>query len=275
MKEKYEIMAAAKDYAWNPNDYAENSANQTRWARELIPKLELKGNERLLDIGCGDGKITAELAKNLPRGEAVGIDSSQDMINLAKATFPQNTHPNLSFQKMDACKMEFEEHFDWAFSNAALHWIIDQHPVLRGVHKCLKNGGNLLFQMGGKGNAKDIVDIVEELRREPKWARFFEGFIFPYGFYEPKQYTKWLREAHLEPLSVKLLPKELKVSGAAGLSGWVRTTWMPYTQRLPAENREEFVKAIVNRYLAKDEAGKEGMVVLQMVRLEVQALKPL
>jgi len=81
-------MNKSKSYAWDAKDYAKNSQNQLRWAQELIPKLKLIGNEALLDIGCGDGKITAEIAKCLPEGRAVGIDSSTQMINLAQSTFP-------------------------------------------------------------------------------------------------------------------------------------------------------------------------------------------
>ena len=92
----------AKNYAWAAKDYAKNSQNQYQWAKELIPKLKLKGNETLLDIGCGDGKITAELAKCLPNGRTVGIDSSAQMIKLAQNTFPSKDQTNLSFQVMDA-----------------------------------------------------------------------------------------------------------------------------------------------------------------------------
>ena len=95
-------------YNWNAQDYAKNSQNQFQWAQELIPKLKLQGNEALLDIGCGDGKITAELARCLPKGRAVGIDSSEKMIDLAKTAFPQKDYPNLSFQVMDARKLTFQ-----------------------------------------------------------------------------------------------------------------------------------------------------------------------
>jgi trans-aconitate 2-methyltransferase len=78
----------ARNYAWDAKDYAKNSQNQYQWAKELIPKIKLTGNETLLDIGCGDGKITAELAKCIPNGLAVGIDSSAQMIKLSQNTFP-------------------------------------------------------------------------------------------------------------------------------------------------------------------------------------------
>jgi len=75
-------------YTWDAEDYDRNSGNQLRWAQELIPKLRLRGDETLFDIGCGDGKTTAEIASNLPHGKVVGIDSSPPMINLAQCSFP-------------------------------------------------------------------------------------------------------------------------------------------------------------------------------------------
>ncbi len=141
----------------------------------------------MLDIGCGDGKITAELARCLPKGRAVGVDSSEKMIDLAKTAFPQKDYPNLSFQVMDARKLTFKSEFDVVFSNAALHWIVDQKTVLAGVQRSLKPGGRLLFQMAGKGNAKDILSLINELMTVEPWKKFFQGMTFPYGFYEPRR----------------------------------------------------------------------------------------
>ena len=143
-------MNNSKSYAWDAKDYAKNSQNQLQWAKELIPKLKLKENEALLDIGCGDGKITAELAKYLPNGRAVGIDSSAQMIKLAQNNFPKQNFPNLDFQLMDARKLSFENEFDVVFSNAALHWIVDQKPVLEGVQKKPKTWGKTSVSNGWK-----------------------------------------------------------------------------------------------------------------------------
>ena len=111
---------AKQGYNWNAQDYAKNSQNQFQWAQELIPKLKLRGNEALLDIGCGDGKITAELAQRLPDGRVVGVDGSKEMIHLAQKNFPSKDYPKLSFQVMDARRLTFQEEFDRVFSNAAL-----------------------------------------------------------------------------------------------------------------------------------------------------------
>ena len=89
---------------WNAADYAANSAVQQIWARELIAQLQLRGDEHILDVGCGDGKVTAEMARAVPTGSVTGIDASPEMIRFARKTFPPGKHPNLEFQIMDARK---------------------------------------------------------------------------------------------------------------------------------------------------------------------------
>ena len=83
---------------WNAAAYAANSEVQQGWARELIPKLNLRGDERVLDVGCGDGKVTAEIARAVPRGQVLGMDASPEMIAFAKKTFPVSKVSNLKFQ---------------------------------------------------------------------------------------------------------------------------------------------------------------------------------
>jgi trans-aconitate 2-methyltransferase len=268
------MVEQQKRYVWNAEDYAKNSASQYTWAKELIPKLKLSGNEVLLDVGCGDGKVTAVIAQCLPRGCVVGVDNSEGMIHLAQCSFPQEAYPNLSFQRMDARVLTFQEKFDRVFSNAALHWILDQSAVLAGIQRSLKAGGQLLLQMGGKGNAKDVLSILDDLLFEAPWKRFFKGFTFPYAFCGTEEYGALLVEAGLEPKRVELMPKIMNLNGAEGLAGWIRTTWLPYTERLPLEQRDAFVKEIVNRYIDRHPADAEGIVHLNMVRLEVEASKP-
>ncbi|MFI5368535.1 MAG: class I SAM-dependent methyltransferase, partial [Spirochaetia bacterium] len=118
---------------WDAEEYARNSSAQLGWARELIAKLDLEGHEHVLDIGCGDGKVSAELARHVPRGKVVGVDSSEDMIQLARAAFFPAAQGSLSFMLRDARDLGFEEEFDVVFSNATLHWVKDHRAVLRSV----------------------------------------------------------------------------------------------------------------------------------------------
>src|SRR5258706_15516090 len=97
-----------KAMKWNAADYAANSTVQQAWARELIAKLNLRGDEHILDVGCGDGKVTAEIARAVPRGSVTGADASPQMIGFAKKTFPAEKFQNLRFRVMDARKIKFE-----------------------------------------------------------------------------------------------------------------------------------------------------------------------
>jgi len=186
-----------KTYSWNPDDYLKHSCAQYEWAQELISKLYLNGEESVLDIGCGDGKVTALISSHLKNGSITGIDGSADMIALAQKTFPPSKHPNLSFVLLDATKLNFRHQFDIAFSTAALHWVKDQISVLKGVKKSLKKSGRILFQMGGKGNAQDIIASVDRIVKNEKWRSYFNDFSFPYAFYSPDEYKQLLNDAGL------------------------------------------------------------------------------
>ena len=157
MLEDKETITQRVPPQWNAEDYAKNSSAQLQWGQELISKLALQGHESVLDIGCGDGKISAQLALAVKNGKVLGIDLSEDMIRFASTQFPPAKYPNLSFQCMDAASIQLPDKFDIAFSSAALHWVKNHLAILHGVHTCLNVGGKILFQMGGRGN----VAVVE------------------------------------------------------------------------------------------------------------------
>lgn len=256
---------------WNARDYAQHSSAQLQWAEELIPKLGLQGHESLLDLGCGDGKITALIAARLDRGRVLGIDLSADMIQLANTQFPPATYPNLSFAQMDVSRIELDQRFDIAFSNAALHWVADHRAVLRGVRNCLRPGGRLLFQMGGRGNAAGMLAALEKVLDHPQWREHFRGFANPYSFYGPEDYRVWLLQTGFRPLRLELIPKDMYHPDDAGLLGWLRTTWFPYTDRLPVDQREAFLAEVVEAYLTAHPVDASGRTHVGMVRLEVEA----
>ena len=256
---------------WNAEDYARNSSAQLQWAEELIAKLALSGGESVLDIGCGDGKITARLARAAQHGKVVGIDLSEDMIRLATESFPPEQYPNLTFHCMNAEDIRFKTAFDIAFSNAALHWTGNHVAVLRGVHACLRPGGRILFQMGGRGNASGVFDAIEAVMQRPRWAPQYERFTPPYHFYGPEEYREWLPACGFQPLRIELFPKDMQHRGLEGLLGWLRTTWFPYTDRLPAGLRAAFLEEVATAYTAAHPLDAHGNTHVEMVRLEVEA----
>jgi trans-aconitate 2-methyltransferase len=271
--QRYNILMKEQAYRWNAEDYARNSAAQFQWAQELIEKLALRGDERVLDIGCGDGKVSAGIAQRVPHGCVTGVDRSWQMVDLAEKAFPHADWPNLRFAQMDASRLGFGAGFDVAFSNATLHWVLDHRPVLAGVARSLAKLGRLLFQMGGRGNAADIIAVLDAVRARPQWREWFRDFRFPYGFYAPDEYIPWIREAGLRERRVELISKDMQHNGREGLAGWIRTTWLPYLERVPAERREDFMQTIIDEYCARSPADAQGIVHVKMVRLEVEAEK--
>lgn len=258
---------------WDAEDYSRNSLAQLTWARELIAKLQLRGGESVLDIGCGDGKVTAEIAALVGDGRVVGIDSSAEMVEFARREIGGSLS-NVVFSVCDARELHFDQEFDVVFSNATLHWVIDHRPVLGGISRALKPGGRLLLQMGGRGNAADILSLMDALPADPAWGRYFQEQVTAYGFYVPEEYVGWLREAGLTPVRAELLERDMAQEGKEGLASWVRTTWLPYTQRVPEGRRDDFVSDIVERYVRSHPPDSDGLVHVQMSRLEVEATKP-
>jgi trans-aconitate 2-methyltransferase len=265
--------SAAAPHAWNPADYAANSLVQQAWARELIAKLKLRGDEHILDVGCGDGKITAELARTVPRGAVVGIDASPEMIGFARKTFPPSIIANLKFQVCDARQIRFKSEFDLVFSNAALHWVDDHQAILRGTASVLRPEGRLVVSCGGKGNAHDVFLALRPEMRLKRWREFFRKMPMPYFFYRPADYEKWLPKFSFKIQNLQLAPKDAVYDGMEGLATWLRTTWIPYVQRVPENLREEFIQAVTQRYLAKHPPNADGEIHVRMVRLEIDAEK--
>lgn len=265
--------SASKAPAWDAAAYAANSSSQQTWARELITKLKLLGDECILDVGCGDGKVTAELARALSKGAVTGIDRSPEMIRYARKAFPLDSYPNLNFDVMDARRIQLERKFDLLFSNAALHWVDDHPAFLRGAGEALRSGGRMVVSCGGKGNAQDVFVALRAEMRLQRWRQFFRKLERPYFFHRPDEYEKWLPRFGFETRHVGLAEKDMVWKGDAGLAAWLRTTWLPYTQRVPEAAREEFIAGVVARYLARHPLDADGCVHVRMVRLEIDAVK--
>lgn len=258
---------------WNASAYAANSVVQQSWARELIARLQLRGDEHILDIGCGDGKVTAEIARSVPRGAVVGMDASAEMISFARKTFPPRKLANLKFQVTDAREIKSSQKFDVVFSNAALHWVDDHEAILRGAASVLKPGGRLVISCGGKGNAHDVFLALRPEMRLKRWCQYFRKMPLPYFFYAPSDYEKWLPQFGFHINAVELAPKDALYDGAEAFATWLRTTWIPFVQRVPENLREEFIAAVTARYVAKHPPDADGKVQVRMVRLEIDAVK--
>jgi trans-aconitate methyltransferase len=265
--------AVASRVTWNPADYAAHSALQQSWAHELLARLNLRGNERVLDVGCGDGNITAELARALPGGRVVGVDLAPEMIRFARERFPRRSFPNLEFALMDARALRFEREFDVVFSNAVLHWVDDHRAFLRGAAAALVEGGRLVVSAGGRGNAQAVFGAFRTVLRRRPWREFFRDMPRPYFFHAPEDYARWLPEAGLAPRVIRLAPRQARFGSEADFVAWLRTTWLPYTQRVPANDREAFLAEVAACYRTRHPPDAHGALFVDMVRLELEAVR--
>ena len=130
-----------------------------------------------------------------------------------------------------------------------------------------------LISCGGKGNAQDVFITLRATLRTKQWSPFFRALAAPYFFHRPEDYEKWLPRFGFEPTLVRLANKDVHFAGSDGLAAWIRTTWLPYTQRVPVKQRDAFVADVVQRFVARHPADAAGRLTVRMVRLEIDAVK--
>jgi trans-aconitate methyltransferase len=259
---------------WNAEAYNESSHQQFKWGLELLDKLALKGSESLLDIGCGDGKLTIEIAKRVPDGNVVGIDNSEEMLSFARRNFPKDRYPNVDWQLMDAIEIDFNNEFDIAYSNAVLHWIKDHVAVLRGVKKSLKPNGKILFQMAGKGNALNAAQVLVDLISKEKWSKYFiYGVSSTLNYYGTDDYHVWLKDLGFVEKRVELFPKDASFQGREGMRGNIKSVWMTFTDMIPEHLRDQFIEELIDGFDERSPKDELGNYHIDMMRLEVEAGK--
>jgi trans-aconitate methyltransferase len=168
------------NYGFDGEKYRAASTHQKEWGAKLIAELNLAGTEHVLDLGSGDGALTAQIASLVPQGQAVGVDSSRSMIEVAR----RHEQPNLHFELLDINALSYVEQFDVVFSNATLHWVKDHRRLLGQVFAALKPGGMVRFNFAADGNCATFNRMVQELMASDKYARYFQGFEWPW--YMPK-----------------------------------------------------------------------------------------
>ena len=262
-------------YKRNAEDYHKNSSEQLRLAKEFIAKLGLKGDERILDIGCGDGKITAELARLVPNGSVLGIDCSEDMVNFASRKFPPTDFPNLRFQHEDAKNLHFENEFDSIVSFTCLHWIADHTPVLEGIRNSLKPDGKIQLLFAGKPENDSCTRVfIEKMIGVDKWGKYFEKFMStPFGLYKADEYKDLLECVGLKSNRVEAITTNMIFQGKEEFKGLIRTTWLPLFSSLPEDLHQELIDAITETYIECIPLDREGFLYMPIVKLEVEARK--
>jgi len=233
---------------WNASEYARLSALQAAMAEEVLSLLDLGGVEKILDVGCGNGKTTTEIATRIPTGAVVGVDASAEMIAFAAAHCDATLHPNLRFAVADARHLPFKEEFDLVVSFNALHWIPEQEQALQSIRSALKPDGKAQLRLVPKGERKSLEDVIEETRLSQPWTDYFKSFHDPYLHLTPEQYGVLAERNGFRVLRTHTEAKAWDFQSRSAFLAFGSVTFIEWTQHLPEEKRLDFVKDVLDRY---------------------------
>ncbi len=241
-------------FEFDGDKYREASSQQKAWGERLIAELDLKGCESVLDLGCGDGGLTAELAECVPDGFVVGIDASQGMIETARK---DHAARNLQFELKDINDIEFESQFDVVFSNATLHWVKDHKRLLSNVYRGLKNGGRLRFQFAGDGNCSNLIEVVRAVMGEKEYAEYFSEFDWPWYMPAVEEYRSLLDEAAFAERRVWGQQADKHFANSDQMVRWLdQPSLVPFlgciAEKDKARFRDTVVEQMIERTLQKD-----------------------
>lgn len=253
--------------AWDGRDYAEVSALQRTLARQALAGLALAGDERLLDVGCGDGHVTLELARRLPRGGVVGVDASPRMVEAA-ATRAVPDGASVRFLVADARDLPFVGEFDVAVSFNALHWVPEQRRALESVARTLRPAGRAVIQMVCASRSSSIEDVEMAVARRPEWAADFAGFAAPYVHPDPQAYAALAEAAGLIVTDRRTWEVEWDFGSREDFTRWCTVGSTDWTGRLDPTRAARFMAEVVAAY--EHVAGRSGLFRFSQMRVELQ-----
>jgi trans-aconitate methyltransferase len=243
---------------WNPRDYARNARFVSDLGMPLLELLAPSPGERILDLGCGDGVLTAKLAALGCR--VVGVDASADQVAAACAR-------GLDVRTMSGEALAFDASFDAVFSNAALHWMKRADDVLDGVQRALLPGGRFVAEMGGKGNVESIRRALHaelDARGVAPWS------VDPWFFPDPDQYKAMLVRHGFVVSYIELIPRPTPLPG--DMQDWLRTLAGVFLEGMPCDQHGTFLAAVEER-LATELRDADGKWTADYVRLRFLARK--
>jgi trans-aconitate 2-methyltransferase len=253
---------------WNATSYHELSTPQQAWGRRVLERIEAAGSEHALDIGCGTGRLTAELARMLPHGTVVGVDRSESMLEAAGAWL-KTAAPGTRLVLADAAALPFTRAFDVVFSTATFHWVPDHGALFRSVILALKPGGRLVAQCGGGPNIALLHARAERLMRT-RYLPWFDGWRDPWYFADIESTRRRLAAVGFERIELSLEEAPTTFLSARAFAEFITTVCVRiHLERLPRIERQAFVDA-----LTVEAAGDAPPFTLDYWRLNISAQRP-
>ena len=219
----------ADNAKWDAGLYDDKHSFVWKLAAAVLELLDAKSGERILDLGCGTGHLTAKIAET--GAHVVGIDRSPEMIRQAKEKYP-----SLRFEVMDAREIQLDGNFDAVFSNATLHWIKESERVIAGIRKLLRPSGRFVAEFGGKGNTGEFLKALQHA-----WANLGLANPAPHPWYFPSlaEYTGLLEQHGFEVTQAAHIDRPTPLDdGVRGLRNWLEMFGSALVEGQPDATRE-------------------------------------
>ena len=251
-------------FHWNAAYYNQHSQFQYAHAEEVLSSYAFKSHEHVLDVGCGDGKITYTIASHVPDGTVVGIDSSESMIQFATNRF--SNQPNLQFKVCDAEKIDYQNKFDLIVSFACLHWVRDQLAFLIGARNALKTQGLMLLDLYPKHPS--IWDAIEDTVHLKKWAKYFVDYSNPHISYDLPSYESFAKKAGLNIISIEEQIPTAQFTSRDKAEAFVHS-WLPHTEQLSSPLKSSFISDILDRFLENTPLCDDNHIGIPFRRLDI------
>jgi trans-aconitate 2-methyltransferase len=256
---------------WNATLYHQISAPQVSWGKRVLARVSLRGDETVLDAGCGTGRLTRDLLEALPHGRVVGLDVSQNMIDAARAYLSPDFGGRVEFVCCDLLDSAFHEQFDGIFSTASFHWVRDHEALFQRLYRALRPGGWLVAQCGGHHNLDRFLARARALMQTEPYAPYFVRTQSPWEFSDAKTATARLKAADFEKIETSLEEAPTKFPTAEDFQQFVESVILHrHLERIPApELRGQFLAELTLQAAADDPP-----FLLDYWRLNLQARRP-
>jgi trans-aconitate 2-methyltransferase len=242
---------------WSGASYDRVSGPMEALGRQVLDRLHLRGDETVLDAGCGSGRVTQALIERLPRGRVIAADASPSMVQAAR----ERLGPESDIRVLDLLELDLKSPVDAILSTATFHWIADHERLFARLHSSLRPGGQLVAQCGGQGNIDGLRGVANEvLAREP-YAEHFRDWQPPWNYAAPDVTEKRLRTAGFTQARCWLTPAPTQPEHPRE---FLETIVLgPHVQHLPAPLREPFMDDVL--------AALGEPVIVDYVRLNIDA----
>ena len=252
---------------WDPDSYRQVNTLQHVVAERALADLVLEGDERVLDVGCGDGKVTAMIAARLTTGTVVGVDPSAKMIDAAMQLLPDTSRS--TFMVGTAAALTFHASFDVVTSFNALHWEIRWLKALQRIRSALRPSGRALLVFVCDGERPSLEDVVMQACQSSRWKAAFDGFAAPFVHVDPDAYAAAAGSAGFAVARLVVDDLEWDFGTRAAFTDWCTAGLVAWTGRLALDNRADFLDHVISGYA--EVSGSDSLFRFLQCRIRLTA----